>query len=841
MNSLPLALRLAVRELRGGVRGFRVFLAVFILGVSIIAAVGSLSASLVDGLRANASALLGGDVEVNLASGPASSEQLRYFRTYAAEVSMIRSMRAMARPSSQGLPTLVELKAIDAAYPLYGAVALEPAMELHDALAVRDGMPGAVAERDLFARLGIAVGDSVNIGERAFVVRAAIVNEPDRTAGPFSLGPRLMISDSALAATGLVQLGSLVGNMYRLRLPTGADVTTWAASLRAAFPDAGWRVRTYTAAQPQVQRFVDRFGAFLTLVGLTVLVLGGVGVANAVQNYVASRTETIATLKCLGADGALIFRIYFWQVGALAGAGIVLGMALGAMAPLLAPPLIGDSLPVPLTFAIQPAALSAAAAYGALTTVVFALWPLSRARDIPAAGLFRAIVAPTRRLPRPRYLAILIAASATLIALAIWRGGNPTFAAGFIGGAVAVLGVFRLAAMGVVCMLRALPRPRGAMTRLAVAALVRPGAPTANVMLSLGAGLSVLVSVALLDSNLTQQVRNEVPGQVPAFFFLDIQGDQAEAFDALMRTTSGIESFERVPTLRGWVASVAGTSAERLRSERGGHWWLRMEIGFTYSARPPENMVLEAGTWWPADYSGPPLISLDAEVARELGIGIGDVVAFTILGREIAGTVANLRRVEWDGMGLNFSVIFAPGALERAPQTHVGSAVVAAANENAVFAAVSDTLPNVSVIRVRDVLQRVADLISQIGTAVRSVSLLTVAAGVLVLAGAVAAGRRQRLYDSVILKVLGATRTDVLRATLLEYAILGVLTALLAAAAGTFAAWGAVHFLMEMDFRFAIIPAGEAALGGIALVVALGLAGTWTVLGQRPAPVLRTA
>ena len=834
-----LSLRLAVRELRGGLRGFRVFLAVLALGVTIIAAVGSLSAALVDGLQGNARALLGGDIELDLATGPATPEQMAYFAAHSQQVSAVRGMRAMARPD-EGLPTLVELKAVDDAYPLYGTVQLDPPLSLPEALAAHDGMAGAVAEKELFERLGVGLGDVITVNDAQFVLRAVIVDEPDRTAGPFSLGPRLMIGDSALAATGLVQVGSLIDHEYRLRLGPDDDLAAWTASLRAAFPDAGWRLRTYAAAQPQVQRFVDRFSAFLTLVGLTVLVLGGVGVANAVQNYIASRTETIATLKCLGADGTLIFRIYFWQVGALAGLGIGIGVVLGALAPLLAPPLIGDSLPVPLTFGIHPAALASAALYGALTTLVFALWPLARARDIPAAGLFRAIIAPASRLPRPRYTAILALASAALIVLAIARGGNPLFAAWFVGGAIAVLVGFRLVAVAVVKIVRALPRPRQPMARLAVAALVRPGAPTANVMLSLGAGLSVLVSVALLDANLTREVQSEVPERVPAFFFMDIQADQADAFDALMQATPGIDASERVATLRGRVASVGGKSAEQLREERGGHWWLRQEIGFTYRAAPPAGLVLEQGIWWPADYAGPALISLDAEIGRELGIQLGDTISFSLLGREISAQVASLRRVDWEGMGLNFSVIFAPGALERAPQTHVASAVVEPAAENGVFIAVSNAMPNVTIIRVREVLERVTGLIAQIGVAVRGVSLLTISAGVLVLAGAIAAGRRQRLYDAVILKVLGATRWDVLRATLLEYAILGSLTACLAAAVGTLSAWGAVRFLMDMDFAFAWVPVLQAAGGGVALVILLGVAGTWTILGQRPAPVLRT-
>lgn len=838
---MPLSLQLALRELRGGLSGFRVFVAVLALGVGIIAAVGSLAAALSAGMDSNARALIGGDVEIRLDARPASDEERRYFRIHSEVASAVRELRAMAR-TAEGDAALVELKGVDGAYPLYGEMKLAGGATLADALAVADGVAGAVAEAELLARLGIAVGDEVRLGDSIFEVRAVIEEEPDRTAGPFSLGPRLMITNDALDGTGLVVLGSLVDHEYRMRLAPGADAEAWAETVNAVFPDAAWRVRPYTRGQPSIQRFIDRFGAFLALVGLTVLVLGGVGIANAVQNYVASRTETIATLKCLGADGNLVFRIYFWQVGVLALVGILAGVAAGAVAPLAAPPLIGDDLPVALEYGLFPGALAMAAVYGVLTALVFSLWPLARAREVPAAALFRTLIAPPRTWPRPPFLAALGASLALLVTLAIFGGGNPGFAMWFVAAAAAALVGFRVLAWLVVRGIAALPRPRGIAARLAVSSLVRPGAPTAGVILSLGAGLSLLVAVAQLDANLNRQVAEQIPDQAPAFFFIDIQPAQAAAFEELVLAIPGVQSVERVPTLRGRVASVNGVPASELRYQGGGgHWFLHSEIGFTYAAEPPDKLELEAGVWWPADYAGPNALSLDAEVARESGIGLGDTLAFTILGREVSGTVANLRHVEWEDMGLNFSVIFAPGALEDAPQTHVASAVVDPAAEDAVFRAVTNTFANVSTIRVREVLERATGIIGRIGAAVRAVSLLTIAAGVLVLAGAIAAGRRARLYDSVILKVLGATRADVLRANLLEYAVLGAATAAVALVVGSAAAWATVVFVMESGFQLAIGSALVSAAGGTVLVVVLGLAGTWRILGQRPAPVLRTA
>ncbi len=836
----PLALKFAARELRGGLTGFRVFIAALALGVGAIAAVGSLSASVVSELQNNARAMLGGDAEVRLTARPANSEELSFFAAQADRVSTVRDMRAMAR-NPDGSTMLVELKGIDGVYPLFGQMTLTPDLDLAKALSVRDGVAGAVAEPELFSRLKIQVGDRVRLGDIEVQVRAVIGVEPDRTAGVASLGPRLMVSAETLDDTGLVRLGSLIETRYRMALGPDVDPTAWVEDLNAAFPQAGWRATEYTSAQPTLQTFVDRLATFLTLVGLTALVIGGVGVGNAVRSYLAGKTATIATLKSLGAPGGLVFQIYFWQVAVLAAIGIVLGLVAGALAPLAVTPLIGDALPVAPGFALHWGPLGIAAAYGTLTALAFALWPLAQAREVPAAGLFRAVVNPARTWPRARYVIVTAAAILALIGLAIFGTGNPRLGAWFV---VAILGAlvgFRLAAWAVVRAILALPRPRQPTLRLAVASLTRPGAPTGNVMMSLGVGLSVLVSVASLDANLTRQITEQLPDQAPAFFFIDIQPDQVAAFDAAVLAVPGVIELNRLPTLRGRVVQINGDPSGNNTGAHEGHWFVHSEIGFTYAADMKAETVLTDGQWWPADYQGPPAISLDSSVAREMGIAVGDTVTFNILGRDIVAQVANLRRVDWQAMGINFSVIFAPGALEDAPQIHMASAVVDEASEDAVFDAVTGQFANITAVRVRDVIERATGILDKISAAVRAISALTLFAGVLVLAGAIAAGRRSRVYDSVILKVLGARRADVLRVHVTEFAILGLITAAIAALAGTVAAWAVMRFAMEADWLFDPVAVLGSAAGGMALVVVLGLAGTWRILGLRPAPVLRTA
>src|SRR5262245_42667590 len=332
-------------------------------------------------------------------------------------VSTIAEMRAMSRAGDRLL--LVELKAVDGAYPLAGTVRVKGERSLARALEKRDGAWGAAIERAAFERLGLALGDRLRVNDAEFVVRAEIEAEPDRTANVFTLGPRVMIALAALPETGLLQPGALVRWAHRVVLDPGTDAAAWTTDLRARFPEAGWRVRGLAEAAPGIQRWVDRIAMFLTLVGLTALLVGGVGVAGAVRNFVDGKTATIATLKCLGAPGALVLRVYLLQVLAMASIGIALGLAVGAAIPVLAAPAIGARLGVALAPGPQAAPLALAAAYGLLTALAFSLWPLAAARDVPGAALFRALIAPPRRWPRRPILLATAGAVAAIAVLAV--------------------------------------------------------------------------------------------------------------------------------------------------------------------------------------------------------------------------------------------------------------------------------------------------------------------------------------------------------------------------------------------------------------------------------------
>lgn len=824
--------------MRGGLRGFGIFLACLTLGVSAIAGVGSLAAAVEAGLKGDARIVLGGDVEFHLVNRAASPPQIALLAS-GGTLSQIAEMRAMARTPDGSRRNLIELKAVDSVYPLYGSVDLNPQVGLDAALRRRDGRWGAAVDAALLGRLGLKIGDTMRIGEGEFAIRAVLTREPDFGGGLFIFGPRVMVSMDGLAAAGLLQPGALVSHAYRVRLTQGAALQPFLARVANAFPDAGWRVRDFNNAAPSVERFLERVTLFLSLVGLTALLVGGVGIGNAVRGYLAGKTATIATLKCLGAPARLVFRLYFAQIMALAMGGIVLGLLIGGLAPVGVARLIADELPVAARIGLYPAPLALAAAYGLLVTAAFSLWPLGRAREVPAASLFRDLVAPEQRLPRLSTIVAIAAAGLALAGLAIASAPERAIAGWFVLGAVATLLVFRLAALAVMTVARRMGRVPRPGLRLALANLHRPGTTAGSVILSLGIGLTVLIAIALIEGNLLREVRQALPEAAPTYYFIDIQPDQVAAFDRLMATTPGVSAVARVPSLRGRITRINGVPVEQVKVAPGAQWAVNSERGLTYSAKPPTGSRIVAGEWWPEDYHGPPLVSFDAALAQGMGIGVGDTLTVNLLGRDIEARIANLRAIDWTTLGINFTIVFAPGTLEGAPQTDIATARATPQAENGLERLVTDRFPNVTAIYVKDALAAVALILEQVAAAVRVTAAITLLAGTLVLAGAVAAGHRRRVYDAVVLKVLGATRADVTRVFVVEYGLLGLVTAAIAAVIGSTAAYLLLTRVMHSDWAFLPGAVLSTALIATILTLVVGFAGTWRALGAKAAPLLR--
>ncbi len=827
-----LAWRLALRELRGGLRGLRLLALCLFLGAMALAAVGSLTSAFQMALAARGQDILGGDIEWQMTQRTATPEERAAFAA-AGVVSESYRLRAMLTRADSAQSTLVELKSTDAAYPLYGRLLLVRGAQITRP----QGMTIAIAS-PLADRLGLSVGDAVRIGSANFRVGGLIADEPDRLGAGFSLGPSVLISPAGLAATGLVQPGSLYHAHYRVRLAPDADPETVQAAIDRQFPSAGWEVRDRSNGAPGARRFIERLGQFLTLVSLSALIVAGVGVGNGVSAYLDQRRKHIAIMKALGASSGLIFRTTLWQILLVALPAIGFGLAAGAMAPWFAARIGDDALPILPVIAVYPAPLWQGAGYAGLVLVISALPPLARARAIPAAALFRGAIDDRNRLGWQIWSLVALAVLG-LAVLAVATASQPRLAAIFML-AVAVF-MAMLAAMGWLMrrLAAVLPHPRQPFLRLALANVHRPGAQTGRLVVALGLGLTLFSALTFIETNLSGQLQKSAPKRAPSFFVLDVPGDSLDRFRAQVTGIAPDAKLVTVPSLRGPVVAVNGVRVTDMASIPQNAWILRGDRGLTYARDLPEGSMIVAGQWWPRDYAGPPLISLDAEAARALGIGVGDTLTISVLGVDVTATIASLRRINWETLGFNFAILFAPGTLEAAPHAYMATVAVSAAQENEVQKAIVRDFASASVVRVKDVLTQLNSLLSQLSAAVGAASAVGIAAGMVVLVGTVAAARARRSYDAVLLKMLGATRGQVLLVHCLELMLVAFVVMLLALGLGALGGWYVIVQLFELAWTPDWLRACLTVLLGGGVMLLVGLAGSLSVLAVRPAQALR--
>lgn len=835
---MSLAFRLARRELRGGARGLWVVLLCLALGVAVIAAVGTLRSAVDAGLAADASRILGGDLEIESGSNPFPDELRPWLEARGGKVSTITQMRSMLVAPS-GDRQLIELKAVDDAWPLIGAPRMEPVQTLPEALAMRDGLPGLLADPIVLDRLGLKTGDTVRLGTARFRVSGALAFEPDRVATPSLFGPRVLIAAEHLDATGLVSPGAIVRNAVRVVLAQPGTTAGVTADLRAAFPDRGWRIRDPSEAAPAIRHFMNQTTLFLTLAGLTSLLVGGIGVANGVRAWLDARARSIATLRCLGASSGLVFSVCLIQVMALAGAGIVAGLAIGASLPVLGAWLLRDLLPVPPVLGLYPGPLGLAALYGVLIALCFAIWPLGRAARIPGAALFRDALMPERTRPAPALIVANVALAAALIGLTVAVASDRVFAAWFCSAAAGTMLLFRLGSMALTRAARAVPYLSNPWLRLGITNLHRPGTPAPMLLLSVGLGLSTLAAVALIQGNIRQEILSQLPAQAPSFFFVDIQNDQMAEFETLVNAQPGLRDLHHVPSLRARIVAVKGVPAEQVQTTPDTAWALRGDRGLTYSVAPPADTRLVDGTWWPADYAGPPLVSFDAKIARGWGVGLGDIIRVNVLGRDIDMKIASLREIAWQSLSLNFVMVASPGLLSSAPHTNIATVRIDGPQQAGLLRAVTDALPNVTGVRVEDVLSALAVLLDQVAAALAATGALTLVTGAIVLVGAMAAGQRRRTREAVILRSLGATRAQVRSAWLVEFGILGLTAGCVAGVVGSAASYAVAHYILHTQWVFLPGTLILTLAGSLALMLVFGYVGTAAALRAKPASMLR--
>ena len=827
-----LAWSIARRELRGGLRGFWVFLACLALGVAAIAAVGTVRAAIQAGLTEQGAVLLGGDAQVEFTYRFASAEERAYLESISDRLSEIAEFRSMAVAGETRV--LTQVKAVDGAYPLIGSVALEGDLPLDQALADR----GAVMDPVLAAQMGLAVGDGFALGTAEFTLRGLILREPDSATGGFALAPRTLVRLDDLAASGLLAPGTLYDSEYRMVLPAGTDLAALQAATEAALADSGLRWSDSRRAAPGVEQFVERIGSFLILVGLAGLAVGGVGVASAVRAYLEGKIATIATLRTLGADGALIFTAYLMQIAVLVGLGVGLGLILGVGLPVALSGVIEAALPFQADIGFYPRAVLEAAFYGIVAAFLFALLPMAQTERVRAAALYRG--GSAGQWPRKRHIAATVILAALLVAGAVVFSGVASLALGTAGGVAGALLVLALAAYGLARLARRLARSRPLRgrvpLRLALASVGAPRAETVQVVMALGLGLSVLAAVGQIDSNLRSAIARDLPQKAPSYFFVDIQPDQIDPFLAQVRAHPAVTEVETAPMMRGVVARINGEDAVKVA---GNHWVVRGDRGITYADAMPEGTKVVAGQWWPEGYSGPPQISFAAEEAEEMGLKLGDRITVNVLGRDIEAEITSFREVDFSSGGMGFVLTLNAASVAGAPHSHIATVYAEAEAEAGILRDLAKAFPNVTAIGVKAAIGRVTEALTAIAQATTLAAMATLITGFVVLIGAAAAGERARVYEAAVLKVIGAERGRILLSFALRSVLMGAAAGVVAIFAGAVAGWAVLTLVMDSAYVFDPVSALIIILGGIGATLLAGLAFVWRPLAARPAGVLR--
>jgi putative ABC transport system permease protein len=827
--------RYAWRDLRSGLQGFWIFLTCIALGTAAIAIVGAISASIQRGLIEQGQPLMGGDIEFSIVHREATPAELAFMRTKG-EVSTVATLRAMAVTADK--TALIEVKAVDTLYPLYGKLELEGVPFDHQ----HTDDHAILADPLLADRLGIKPGAAVRVGNADYVLKGLIAKEPDRLADGFTLGPRVLMSHAALRASGLIQPGSLITWRYRIKVAGGPPLKALKSIEREAnrtFPDAGWRIKTRDKAASGADRFIERLSYFMTLVGLTALIVSGAGIANAIAAFVSRRTNAIATLKCLGAPSETVFAIYLTEILIVGLTAIAAGLLAGALAPPIAHGFLRDVLPLPIAAQIEYRPLLMAGVFGLLVTLAFAIWPLARTRHIPASTLFRHRIAQSGGWPNAVELAAIAVSLAAIGGLAFLSFEDREITAYYLGGLVASFLVLLALAWAIVRLAANSPKPRSAIWSYAFGNLYRPGSATVSVILALGLGLTLFVTLALTDRTITTELRSGLAEKAPAFFFLDVPNRDRDKFIEELKQQRGVTDIESAPMLRGRIVKIGDIPAEKVKASPDGGWALRGDRGLTYSDTVPQGSTLVEGKWWPADYSGPPLVSFVADVAQGIGLKLGDTVTVNVLGRQVTATVANLRSVNWRSLNINFVMVFSPNTLKAAPHNDVVTIDMKGGDEAQLLNTMARSFPVVTAVRVKDALEAVDDLLAKMLAAIRGANALTLLTGVLVLAGALAAGLSSRVYDAVVLKTYGATRRQLIGAFVIEYASLGLAAAIFGVFAGSLASWFLARWILEMPWSFSVATAIMTALTALALTVLGGLTVTWRALSAKPASYLR--
>ncbi len=834
----PIILNVARAELRAGVRGFWLFVACLAIGAAAIAGAGSTAAAFRAGLAAQSRSILGGDIAFERTQMRPSPAMLAWLEARGRVSHLVQARAMAAGPDAR---RLMDIRAIDALYPLAGKVELESGADLHAALAPRDGVPAAVVEKAALSAIGAKIGDRISVATGAVVITDVIAREPDAIGRGLALAPRFIVRTDALKSLGLAQEDSLFDVQTRVALRPGLDAKPVAAAFEAAFPELKNIVRTRERAADGLAETLDRLEAFIGFVGLAALLAGGLGVQGAVQAYVESRRGQIAVLRALGASGAEVRAIVALNVSALAALGIALGVAIGASAPFIMVAIAGDALPLPAIAGLDARALGVAATLSAIAAFAFAAGPIGSARITPPAVLFRG-AEDNAATPLPERMAGWLGLLALGGCAALFSPA-PLFAGGLALGAFAAF--LALRGLGLLAQRAARGASGGArgVWRLAITGLGGRGSLAPAATPAIGLGIALLVFLTQLQANLVTQVTETAPRQFATGAFLEVQHGDTDAFDNLAAAAIGQPLapawYQRAPVLTARLTAHNGAMLipEKIPIEQ--RWVVEGDAQISFLDGQPDNFTVKQGAWWPRDYQGPPLVSLEEDFARGLNVKPGDTLTFAALGQDIEARVANLRTVDRERMGPNFMFVFSPGVFEAANPRSIVLVRLEEAPQTRLETDIASMFPGVVILRIRDALEAVAEIFQSLTLAIRAVAAVAVVAGALAVAGAIAAGARRRLYEAAILKTLGFTRAQIVAAFSIEMALAGALAALIGAALGLAAAAPIIVFVLKASWATASAQVVSVVGVAIFILALAGIVAGFSALRTPPSRVLR--
>jgi putative ABC transport system permease protein len=869
---IPFSITMAWRETRASWPRFVFFFICIAIGVGAIVGVGLFATNVEQYILRDARSLLGGDLEISTRrqlseTGHEIIASLQPRGIAISHVSELAAMAAAQDPSvepHQNPPAtqLVELKAVDPSYPYYGTVEVDPPQPLSTLLTPSESQCdqppcyGAIVQESLLISLNLEPGSELKIGQALFTITGILIKEPDRVASAFSLGPRIIISRDGLKATDLVKPGSRIRERFLLRVPESQALQPLLGELRGRFSQEGARVLTYRDAQPRIRRFLDHLSTYLGLIGLTVLFVGGIGVATTVQGFLSQKMTIIAILKTVGADARQIMRTYLFQSLIMGSIGSVLGAGLGISLQMVLPLLLKDLLPSELTFHLSFIPILKGMTLGILSSAVFTLWPLMSIRHIPPALVFRRDIDASRHIAKPETLfrrmprilmaflqdrsrvAIGLLIGTSLTGLAIWQARSLTLGLFFMAAFVLALLLLFLASRLLLRLLVTLPRSRSFTIRNALSNLGRPGNYTMSMTVAIGIGVMVIVSIAVIKNSLLASLGERLPSNSPSFFFIDIQPDQRASFEDLLAQWVELSDYELTPVVRSRLSAIDGhpVDPEAYRGQRNGWYFTRSYVLTSLIDLPNDNTIVD-GEWWKD--SGQVGVSVEDEAAKNLGLDIGSTLEFDIQGAPLPTRVESTRKVDWSSFSTNFFMILSPNALDGVPMTYIATARVSKSEEVPLQRALVAALPNITAINVGDVLHNISNLLQQLAWAIQGIALLCIGNGAIVMIAALSTTRYRRVYEAAILKALGGTRGVIARSLALEFGVLGGFAGLIGITLASTLSWFVLRFFLDLDWSVQPLLLVTSFLLTILLTLAIGFLSTFRLLSFPPLAVLR--